>query len=587
MMGNWAAGSLAIGLGIIPLVVGIAALFRAPGETPSRELRMFRCVALAGLLSFGMYTGMKAAYLSTVFETRVEERNLIYIAPLLFVGTALVLERRRFDHRALFAAGAYALYLVGYAAYHSTQSPYEMGVRLYSDALGFAIAQQANLVLYLTPQRRAPAADPRARRRDASSCSHPVCSRAATRLVAALTVTLGDRDRRLEPNRRDLRGGEHELHRTPVRRIAGTPVLVGRRRRARTADALLRPGRERPDGRVDARVLEQVDRQRDEPRRHDSRARAGGRAERRRGRHALLDSRSGRPRPPVRLRRRERSRASTSRARRVGTHSYLAADHIRVWSLVRLAHPNRLRAECTGISPDGWTGPARTAPTTASRADRAAGSASTSRAGTGAGRRRRAPCTSSSGRSARSTAQPALGEGHAADRPDRRERPDPRPVWVRAPGPRFAVRVVVDDKFVPCQVEPTVSRDCRQLGAEVSYRFFRSAAEREAAHRTVKRKRRTSRGERPAPLEPRAAARGALPAGRASAGRRTAGRRAGRSRRRRGRRARLRAGTAAGSGRTRASSPCSRRCARTVRAGRARSRSPGRSSVACTGCGGS
>ena len=37
----------------------------------------------------------KAAYLSTVFSTTVVERNLIYLAPLLFVATALALERGR------------------------------------------------------------------------------------------------------------------------------------------------------------------------------------------------------------------------------------------------------------------------------------------------------------------------------------------------------------------------------------------------------------------------------------------------------------------------------------------------------------
>ena len=47
------------------------------------------------------------------------------------------------------------------------------------------------------------------------------------------------------------------------------------------------------------------------------------------------------------------------------------------------------------------------------------------------------------------------------------------PVWVHVTTPSFAVRVVVDGKFVPCQVVPTLG-DCRILGAEVSYRFFRS-----------------------------------------------------------------------------------------------------------------
>ncbi len=149
VMGNWAVGALSIGIGVIPLVAGLAALFRAPGERPSRELRMVRSTTVAGLVGFGLYTALKTAYLSTQFATRVEERNLIYVAPLLFVGTALVLERRRVNGWAVAASAAYALYLVGYALYHVVGSPYQMGVQLYSDSLGFAILQQANRYVYL------------------------------------------------------------------------------------------------------------------------------------------------------------------------------------------------------------------------------------------------------------------------------------------------------------------------------------------------------------------------------------------------------------------------------------------------------
>jgi uncharacterized membrane protein len=149
IMGNWAVGALAIGIGVVPLIAGLASLFRIPGEQPSRELRMVRSVMLAGLIGFGLYTALKSAYLSTQFATRVEERNLIYVAPLLFVGTALVLERRRVNLWALAAAAAYTLYLLGYALYHAVGSPYEMGVQLYSDSLGFAILQGANRYLYL------------------------------------------------------------------------------------------------------------------------------------------------------------------------------------------------------------------------------------------------------------------------------------------------------------------------------------------------------------------------------------------------------------------------------------------------------
>ena len=150
-MVDWAAGSLAIGMGVLPFVAGLAALVRAPAEQRTRELRMFRSVSLAGIVVFGIYTAMKAAYLSTQFATRVEERNLIYIAPLLLVGTALIVSRRSVSLVALAVAGAYALYLLVYAMYHVTQYPYQMGVQLYSDALGFAILQQGNRFLSWTP----------------------------------------------------------------------------------------------------------------------------------------------------------------------------------------------------------------------------------------------------------------------------------------------------------------------------------------------------------------------------------------------------------------------------------------------------
>ncbi|MFL5910490.1 MAG: hypothetical protein ACJ768_08005 [Gaiellaceae bacterium] len=149
--GDWAAATLALGMGVLPFIAGLASLFRARGEPPSREVRLFRSVAVAGIVAFGLYTGIKAAYLSTVFATRVEERNLIYIAPLLFVGTALVFSRRRVSTVGLALAGAYTLYLLAYALYHVTQYPYQMGVQLYSDALGFAIVQQGNRYLSWTP----------------------------------------------------------------------------------------------------------------------------------------------------------------------------------------------------------------------------------------------------------------------------------------------------------------------------------------------------------------------------------------------------------------------------------------------------
>src|SRR5712691_8950469 len=91
--GLWATGVTALEFGVFPMVAGLASLWRAPGETYRRELRVFRSVALAGLVVFGWYTAVKASYLSTVFGTYVVERNLVYVAPLLLVGTAVSLDR--------------------------------------------------------------------------------------------------------------------------------------------------------------------------------------------------------------------------------------------------------------------------------------------------------------------------------------------------------------------------------------------------------------------------------------------------------------------------------------------------------------
>ena len=205
---------------MIPLIAGLAALFRAPGEEPSRELRMFRCVALAGLIGVGMYAAMKAAYLSTVFATRVEERNIIYIAPLLLVGTALAARAAPRQPVGAARRGAYARYLVGYALYHSTQFPYEMNVQLYSDALGLAILQQANRYLAWTPEHRPLGA---ARDRRSAGCSP--CSR--SRGCAAGRLAGGRRSASsrvgivgVESHRRDRRRGRARTRSRARRRDA-------------------------------------------------------------------------------------------------------------------------------------------------------------------------------------------------------------------------------------------------------------------------------------------------------------------------------------------------------------------------------
>ncbi|HEV8687540.1 MAG TPA: hypothetical protein VGQ84_09705 [Gaiellaceae bacterium] len=143
--GLWAVGALAIGMGILPMVAGLAALVRPRGETWSPELRAVVATMGALIVGFGWYTAVKAAYISTTFSTLVVERNLIYIAPLLFVGTAMFLERPVVRWWAV-AAGAGVTLAAILLVY-----PYQMQFRVYSDAPGFSLLQAANRAYQWTP----------------------------------------------------------------------------------------------------------------------------------------------------------------------------------------------------------------------------------------------------------------------------------------------------------------------------------------------------------------------------------------------------------------------------------------------------
>ncbi|MGE5273842.1 MAG: hypothetical protein ACM3QU_08815 [Verrucomicrobiota bacterium] len=133
--GLWAAGAFAIGVGLLP-VVALAALVRPKGVPSTRELRVFVALTAASLAVFGLYTAAKAAFISTTFSTVVEERNLIYLAPLLFICTALALQRRRLNLWAVAASAGFVLYLILTTNYQLDWP--------YFEALGFGIVQMAN-----------------------------------------------------------------------------------------------------------------------------------------------------------------------------------------------------------------------------------------------------------------------------------------------------------------------------------------------------------------------------------------------------------------------------------------------------------
>lgn len=137
--GLWAAGSLAIGLGVIPLIAGLAGLVGRRGERRDEPTATLATLTASALAVFGLYTAVKAAYLSTTYGIVIAERNLIYLVPLLFVGTALVLERRRPSLLATAAATAFAVYLV-------TATPHALDRYPNYEAHGLAIAAFANRI---------------------------------------------------------------------------------------------------------------------------------------------------------------------------------------------------------------------------------------------------------------------------------------------------------------------------------------------------------------------------------------------------------------------------------------------------------
>ena len=134
-LGMQAASALAIGLGLLPFVGGLASLW-IPERRADRAWRAFAAFTGSAIFTLWLYTGVKAAYLSTVFATRVEERNLIYLGPLLIVGTAVWLSSNRRWLPGALAALAFTAWLVLYYGY---QLDYP-----YFEAPGYGIATMAN-----------------------------------------------------------------------------------------------------------------------------------------------------------------------------------------------------------------------------------------------------------------------------------------------------------------------------------------------------------------------------------------------------------------------------------------------------------
>jgi hypothetical protein len=134
-LGFQAGSAFAIGIGVLPAMTGLAALW-LPQRRSEPAWRAFAAFTASALFAVSAYTGIKAAYLSTVFATRVEERNMIYLGPLLIVGCAVYFTSRRIWLPGIVVAAGFATWLV-------TAYGYQLDYP-YFEAPGYGVAAMAN-----------------------------------------------------------------------------------------------------------------------------------------------------------------------------------------------------------------------------------------------------------------------------------------------------------------------------------------------------------------------------------------------------------------------------------------------------------
>ncbi len=101
--GSLAVGALAIGLGVLPVIGGIASLY-LPERRREPAYRAFVLYLGASLVTLVGYTAAKSAFLTGSSGSLIEERNVFFLSPLLLLGTALVLGAAKIDWRLVGAA---------------------------------------------------------------------------------------------------------------------------------------------------------------------------------------------------------------------------------------------------------------------------------------------------------------------------------------------------------------------------------------------------------------------------------------------------------------------------------------------------
>jgi hypothetical protein len=463
-LGLNAAGALTIGLGVLPVVAGLAVLWRAPGEAAHRELRILRSVLLAAIVCFGLYTAVKATYVSITFGTYTYERNLIFLAPLLFTGTAVWLERRRLHPVALALSSAFVLLLI-------LRTPYEMGIDLSYNAPGLAILQQANRYLQLDPTAAKIGLIALLGFSIALLLAPRFIGRGAAWLAVAVGAAVigwnltGEIAFASASNRFSDRFADNI--RTPFSWVddatGGAPTLyIGQQMADQNGEWLTEFWNR------SIKAVWSLDGTAQGPGPFltpDPRASDG----------ALCSHNHCGPwgYPYV-----VEEQGIEIVGKTVATHLHKAGGGLEPWRLVTVAPPLRLRGSVVGVYSDGWTG-AFSAYTRYSTLGGRAGRIRVvvSRVPWG-GPNKTGHVTVAIGRIViGDDKQPHLGKPTAVRRFDIHSK-EQIPVVLNAPGPRFRVEVTITPTFVPIELSPDQT-DRRHLGAKVSYVFL----PRKAAHK--------------------------------------------------------------------------------------------------------
>jgi hypothetical protein len=105
--------SLTIGLGILPVIGGLTSL-RLPERRGDPTYRAYVAWTATAIGVLGLYMAVKATSLSLGFATRWEERDIIYLSPLLLLGTAMVFEAKKISWLAFGGASAFVAVMIAF-----------------------------------------------------------------------------------------------------------------------------------------------------------------------------------------------------------------------------------------------------------------------------------------------------------------------------------------------------------------------------------------------------------------------------------------------------------------------------------------